>query len=333
MAKAADGTPKDTYTYWSEIQYKASEQTDKTPPQQVNDRALIIGYNQLNCIRVQAQWGSVPADTISRVAVHFNYPDPNLKLATKQKDIYLTPDHPTDSWFTYTGGNPSIEYEYQVSYFFTSGQRMDVPVSKDASSTRIIDSPFEDMLNVTFVPQGQFPPINTIIVNARYVDPADGSTQTGVHSFSTLSDTWAWSVRLRDKKQRTFQYKVDVTYADGSSDQGTWTNGAEGTVLVGPIGGRKIMEVDVIPAMLDLQKQWKLVIVKLKYEDSANNVSQDKVFQISAANASDQFAWKFPIMDPKQQKYTYEIDAYGYDGTDKIVGPTQTDNQALVLQV
>jgi hypothetical protein len=85
--------------------------------------------------------------------------------------------------------------------------------------------------------------------------------------------------------------------------------------------------------MLDLQKQWKLVIVKLKYEDSANNVSQDKVFQISAANASDQFAWKFPIMDPKQQKYTYEIDAYGYDGTDKIVGPTQTDNQALVLQV
>jgi hypothetical protein len=333
MAKAGDGTPKDTYTYWSEIQYKASERTDKTPPQQVNDRFLIIGYNQLNCIRVQASWGAIPSDTISRVAVHFNYPDPKLNLATQQKDISLTPDHTTDSWFTYTGGSPSIEYEYQVSYFLTTNQRLDMPVQKSKSSTLVIDSPFQDTLTVTFVPQGQFPPINTIVVNTRYTDPSDGYTQSGVHNFTTLSDTWAWSVRLHDKKQRNFQYKTDVTYTDGSSDQGTWVNGTEGTVLVGPLGGRKIMEVDVVPAMLDLQKQWKLVIVKLKYEDVANNVSQDKVFQISAANAGDQFAWKFPIMDPKLQKYTYEIDAYGYDGTDKVVGPTQTDNQALVLQV
>jgi hypothetical protein len=334
MAKAADGTPKDTYTYWSEIQYKASEKDDKTTPQTVNDRILVIGYNQLNCIRVQASWGAIPADTISRVSVHFNYPDPTLNLATQQKDVSLTPTNVTDSWFTYTGGNPSIEYEYQVSYFLTAGQRMDMPVQKSKSSTLIVDSPFEDMLTVTFVPQGQFPPINTVMVSARYTDPGDGYTESAVHQFTALTDTWTWTVRLHDKTKRAFQYKTDITYVDGSSDAGTWLDGAEGTILVGAMGGRKIMEVDVIPAMLDLQKQWKLVIVKLKYEDPANNVSVDKVFQISAANAGDQFAWKFPIMDPKQQKYSYEVDAYGFDGVaNKVVGPLQTDNQALVLQL
>lgn len=332
MAKAADGSPKDTYTYWSEIQYKASEQTDKTTPQTVNDRILIIGYNQLNCIRVQASWGAIPADTIDRVAVHFNYPDPKLNLATAQKDVSLTPSAPVDTWFTYTGGNPSIEYEYQVSYFMASGQRIDVPAQKGTSSTLVVNSPFEDTLSVTFVPQGEFPPTNTVMVSTRYAD-SSGYTQTAVHQFTSLSDTWTWVVRLHDKAQRAFQYKTDVTYTDGSSDQGEWVAGTEGTILVGAPGGRKIMEVDVIPAMLDLQKQWKLVIVKLKYEDSANNVSQDKVFEITAANAGDQLAWKFPIMDPKQQKYSYEVDAYGYDGASKTVGPLQTDSQALVLQI
>lgn len=334
MAKAADGTPKDTYTYWSEIWYKASSQPDKTPKRQVNDRVLIIGYNQLSCIRVQASWGSVPVDTVSRVSIHFKYPDPTLKLPTVEKDVFLEPDHPTDSWFTYTGGNPSIDYQYQVSYFLTSGERMDLPVKTASYSNLIIDTPFEDALNVTFVPQGQFPPTSTIIVSARYADPGDGYTQSAVHTFHSLSDPpWAWTVRLHDKTKRAFQYKVDSTNIDGSSNLGKWTDGTEGTILAGGASS-KIMEVDVIPAMLDLQKQWKLVIVKLKYEDAVNNVSQDKVFQISAANASEQFAWKFPIQDVKQQKYSYEVDAFGYDGvTKKVVGPLQTDNQALVLQL
>jgi hypothetical protein len=73
--------------------------------------------------------------------------------------------------------------------------------------------------------------------------------------------------------------------------------------------------------------------VRLKYEDPNHNVALDQVFQISAANSSQPFSWRVPLADPRVNKYTYEIDAYGFDATNKVVGPLETDNRALVLQI
>jgi hypothetical protein len=188
-------------------------------------------------------------------------------------------------------------------------------------------------LNVTFVPQGQFPPTQQIVVSVQYLDPTDGYRETAVHSFASLRDTWTWQVRLHNRTQRTFQYKVDTTFADGSSDTGVWKDGAEGTVLVGQIA-QKILEVDVIASLIDFAKTWKLVLVKLKYLDPANSVDQQQIFQINAQSASQPLVWRFPVKDQTNKKYTYEVDAYGIDPTQqKVVGPLQTDNPALVIQL
>jgi len=332
MAKNADGSPKDTYRYSTQINYKASAQPVTTPPRDVNDRALIIGYNQLNCVRVQASWGAIPTDAISRVQVHFDYPDKTLGIASLQKDVYLSPDHTTDTWFTYTGSNPSTEYTSAISYFFTSGERLDLPAQKSSLPTQIVNAPFVDTMTVTFIPQGTFPPLASIVVSARYKDKASGYTQADMHTLSSSGDSWTWPVRLLDKKQRSIEYKADIKNADGSVVPGDWSPGTEGTILVGQ-ATQQIMEVDVIPALLDLQKTWKLVVVHLKYEDPNHNVALDQIFQINAANSSQPFSWRVPIADPHVNKYTYEIDAYGFDATNKVIGPLQTDNRALVLQI
>lgn len=333
MAKNADGSrPKDTYRYWTQINYKASAQPVRTTPRDVNDRALIIGYNQLNCVRVQASWGAISTDAISRVQVHFDYPDKTLGIASLQKDVYLSPDHTTDTWFTYTGSNPSTEYTYAISYFFVSGERLDLPAQKSSLPTQIINSPFVDTMIATFIPQGTFPPLASIVVSARYADKSSGYTQADMHTLLSSGDSWTWTVRLLDKNQRSFEYKADIKNADGSVVPGDWSPGSEATIPVGPATVH-IMEVDVIPALLDLQKTWKLVVVRLKYEDPTHNAALDQVFQISAANSSQPFSWRVPLADPHANKYTYEIDAYGFDGTNKVVGPLQTDNRALVLQI
>jgi hypothetical protein len=333
MAKAKDGTPKQDYTYSTRLVYKYSAEPVTNPPVTTNTRELFIGYNNLSCVRVAVVLGSVPTDTVSRVQVHFEYPDPNLTIPSKSKDIFLTPDHPTDSWFTFTGNNPSTEYTYQCTYFLTNGETMTTDVQRSSSGTCAISAPFEDTLTVTFVPQGQFPPTQQIVVSTAYTDPADGYRQSDVHSFSSLRDTWAWQVRLHNRAQRAFQYKVDTTFADGSSDTGVWKDGVEGTILVGQLA-QKILEVDVIPALIDFTKSWKLVLVKLKYVDEPNGVDQEQIFQISAQTASNPFVWRFPIKDQKNKQYTYEVDAYGIDPTQqKVVGPLQSDAPALVIQL
>ena len=332
MAKNADGSPKDTYRFWSQINYKFTPQSPPSSPRDVNDRALIIGYNQMNCVRVQASWGAIPSDAISRVQVHFDYPDKTLGTASLEKDVYLSPDHTADTWFTYTGTNPSTEYTYAISYFFTSGERLDMPAQKSSLPTQIVISPFVDTMEVTFIPQGTFPPLASIVVSAKYADKSSGHARSDMHTLASSGDSWTWTVRLLDKTQRAFQYKADVRNADGSIMPGSWTPGTEGTILVGQ-AAQQILEVDVIPALLDLQKTWKLVIVRLKYEDPEHNVALNQIFQISAANSSQPFSWRVPLADPHVNRYTYEIDAYGFDATNKVVGPFQTDNRALVLQI
>jgi hypothetical protein len=332
MAKNADGSPKDSYRYWTQINYKFSAKPVSTAPREIKDRALVIGYNQMNCVRVQASWGAIPTDAISRVQIHFDYPDKTLGIASLQKDVYLSPDHTSEPWFTYTGNNPSTDYTYAISYFFTSGERLDMPAQKSSLSTQIVNSPFVDTMQATFLPQGTFPPQASIVVSAQYADKASGHTQSDTHTLVSSGDSWTWRVPLLDKTQRAFQYKAVITKADGSVDPGVWAPGVEGTILVGQ-AAQQILEIDVIPALLDLQKTWKLVIVKLRYEDPTHNVALDQTFQISASNSSQPFSWRVPLADPHLNKYTYEIDAYGFDATNKVVGPLQTDNRALVLQI
>ena len=333
MAKAKDGTPKEEYTYSTQLVYKFSAEPVNNPPVTTNTRALLIGYNNLSCVHVAAVLGSVPVDTVSRVQVHFEYPDPNLTIPSKSKDVFLSPDHPGDSWFTFTGNNPSTEYTYQCTYFLTNGETITGDVKRSTSGTCAFSAPFEDTLNVTFVPQGQFPPTQQIVVSTQYVDPTDGYRETAVHSFASLKDTWTWQVRLHNRNMRTFKYKVDTTFIDGSSDTGDWKDGTEGTILVGQIA-QKILEVDVIASLVDFSKTWKLVLVKLKYLDATNSVDQEQVFQITAQNASQSFAWRFPVKDQTNKKYTYEIDAYGIDPSQqKVIGPLPTDNSTLVIQL
>ena len=332
MAKAKDGTPKDQYTYSTKLSYKYAQQPVTTNPVTTNERELLLGYDSLSCVRVAVLLGSVPTDTVARVQVHFEYPDPGLTLSSKTADIFLTPDKPSGSWFTFTGNNPSQTYNYQCTYFLVSGETLTTPVQSSAAATLAVSTPFVDTLTVFFVPQGSFPPVLQMVVSARYADPTNGYTQASFYVLRSLADSWKWQVRLTDRDQRAFQYKVDTTFYDGSSETGTWKDGTEGTIQVGDTV-QKMLHVSVNPMLLDLTKVWKLVIVKLTYTDDANQVDEETAFQISAQNAGGPFDWRFPIKDQANKQYTYEVDGYAFDGTNKTLGPLQTTTSILVLQL
>ena len=60
MARNASGVPKDSYSYRSQIIYKASARSAETPLHTTRARSLVIGYDELNCVQVQAFWGAIP---------------------------------------------------------------------------------------------------------------------------------------------------------------------------------------------------------------------------------------------------------------------------------
>lgn len=326
MARAADGTPKDTYTYRSEIIYKASAASEKLPAVTTNDRNLIIGYDKLNCVNVAVYWGAIPVDAVQQVQVSFRYPGVDLPSATA--DVVLRLDAPQGSWFTYTGENASPEYEYDVVFFMADGQRVTLPTQKASTQRLIINAPFEDKLAVTFVPQGTFPPVASIVVTTRYVD---GDYELGdVHPFTAAGEVWEWRIDLRDRAKRAFQYRVDVTYADGSSSTGEWQDGAEGTILVGDVA-RDMLKVEIVPDLVDMTK-WRLVIVRLTYDGGDGTTAEHIVKLTAAPPAQADLVWTVPLTDPARRGYTYQIQAFGNAGEKHLVEPTPATDALLVLE-
>lgn len=326
MARRPDGTPKDEYLYRSQIIYKASAKSEDLPPVTTTDRNLIIGYDQLNCVNVAVYWGAIPPNAVQQVQVAFRYPGVDLPSATA--DVVLRLDAPQASWFTYTGDQSSSEYEFDVTFFMTDGQRVTIPTQRSSTQRLIVNAPFEDKLRATFVPQGSFPPVASIVVTATYTD--GDYKKRDVRSFTNAAETWEWSIDLRDRSKRDFTYKVDVTYADGSSDAGETKPGAEGTILVGEVA-RDMLKVEVVPTLLDMSK-WKLVIVRLSYDDGAGTTSE-QVAQLTAADpAPPELKWTVPVKDATKRSFFYQIQAFGNAGEKHMVERTESTDPLLVLE-
>ena len=332
MAKKADGAPKRDYTYSSKINYKAASAPVTTPEVRTTEQSLVIGYDRLSCVRVQALAGAIPWDEVDRVDVDLTYP--GSRLPTGQQRITLLAGQTDGSWFTYTEGNPSREYEYQLSFQMKDGPKLVQPKQRAITDRLVVDAPFNDQLDVTFVPQGMFPPIASIVLSVKY-QHGEGPTayrEDEVHVFTNNTETWQWKVRLPDPSERAFEYKVDITYADGSATQGEFQPGTEGTQLIGEVTS-KTLEVEVVAGALDMTK-WKLVVVRLNYVDPETKAPQSETFQITPANAMNPLIWKIGLRDAAARTYTYEIQAFGADGTTKqTVPPTSREDSLLVLEV
>jgi hypothetical protein len=245
--------------------------------------------------------------------------------------VSLAADKTEATWFTYTEGNPSREYEVAATFQTKEGAKLERPKQTTLTDRLVIDAPFGDQLDVTFVPQGTFPPLASIVLSVKYEDEVAKYHADEVHVFTTTTDVWSWKVRVPDPTKRGFQYKIDLTYVDGAATQGDWVDGAEGTVLVGEIASQ-MLEVEVVAGALDMTK-WKLVVVRLKYQDAAGAV-QDETFQVTPANAADSRKWKIALKDPAVRTYTYEVQAFGVDGaTKQTVPPTTSEDSLLVLEL
>ena len=282
----------------------------------------------MSCVNVAVYWGAIPADAVQQVQVSFRYPGIDLPSATA--DVLLRLDAPEGSWFTYTGDQMSREYEYDVTFFMADGQKVTVPTQRSSTQRLIINAPFEDKLGATFVPQGAFPPVASIVVTTKYVDGDYDASD--VHSFTSAAESWEWSIDLRDRAKRDFQYRVDVTYADGSSESGDWLHGAEGTILVGDVA-REMLEIEVVPDLVDMTK-WKLVIVRLEYADAGNKLDSRPHAQADwrAARLPRSCAGRCRSRMPRNGHSRYRIQAFGHDGSKHVPDPVETTDPLVLLE-
>ena len=330
MARDAEGRPKDTYRYRSQIVYKATAKTEDIAEVETNDRSLIIGYDKLDCVQVEAVLGAIPTGVVERVQVQFRYPD--SPAPTAEATVVLTDVSPQGTWFTYTGGRPSREYEQTTTFFMADGQQIALPTQRTVVERLIVNAPFNDRLSVTFVAQGLFPPIGNIVISVHYDDGPDYSVDD-VHTLVSAGETWKWEPNLRDKAKRAFNYKADISFADGTGDSTGWQPGTEGIINVGQVAA-DILEVEVVPTLVDFSK-WKLVLVRMKYTDPTSGAVETHDVQLTPAGVAseDGLKWRLPLKDPAARSFSYSVQAFGVDGSRTDVPEKSTTDPLVLLEV
>jgi hypothetical protein len=324
LAFDARGVPKREWSYRSTVHYKASGKKVDTPQTTTTDRALLLGYDRLDFLDVRVQAGAIDWTTVKAVSLHLHRVG-----ATDADDahIVLTGTHTEDAWLVAAQGGEH-RFECTQSFTLVNGQMLKPPMFTTAATRLVVDAPFEDRVEATFVAQGAFPPIKAIVVSTRYVDEANDFHVQGTKTLQATGEYWTWSVQLRDSDTRTFQYKADVLFADGSASEGAWADGEEGTNLVGEVAG-KILSIEVSPVLIDFTK-WKLVIVELR------KGLAEKTFKFVAGEppGPSGLVWTTPAASADDRTYTAQVTAFPVAGGPKtVVGPVDTTDSVFVVEL
>lgn len=333
MAKGADGSPKDSYSYWSEIIYKNTGETVRIPRSgslESRERKLVISYRRLGFVKVNVVLGTIP-DSVRSVEVAMRYPGSNLPSATRSFE--LTRDNPTALFFTYTGhdGDPR-PYVYRITYFLENGQRMEMPEQSSEAEVLTITDPFDQTATTRFVAQADFSTVDSIIVDARYEDPAN-NFETSHHAVLTDNGhVSAWTFGLRDPSRRMIEYDVIVIRRNGSQDRILGQQARIGATIPVPPAAVDVLEVTVIASLVDWTK-YQLVLVYLEYDDPENGIQERKNFTFRAANADmDQF-WNVRLRNSDKKTYRFRARFLGTNSADnRELDWRETDDPILVIE-
>lgn len=332
MAKGADGAPKDSYNFWSEIVYKDTGETIRVPREgaiESRERELVISYRRLGFVKVNLVLGAQP-ETVRAVEVQMRYPGSNSPTA--QQRFELTREKPTASFFTYTGSSESLsEYHYQLTYIMVDGQRMDLSEQSGQAETLTIPGPFEQTITTRFLAQADFNVVQKIIVDARYTDTTNDFQAEHHAELTSNGETSPWTFGLRNPALRDFEYDVLIIFKNGAQErQATQKHQLGGTISTG-IGALAALEVNIIASLIDWSK-YKLVILSLQYADPANNILEEKTFTFRAAQSADT-TWHVLLRDPTQKSFQYRIRYFGADSTgNHEVSWTPTTDTLVVIE-
>jgi len=331
MAKTADGAPKDTYQYWSELVYKDTGKRIRVPATGMLDtqeRQLIISYARLGFVKVDLLLGSLPP-TVESVDVAIRCPTATGSDASQS--FTLTRQQPTASYFAYTGQDAeTTPYFYTVAHNLAGGQRMELAEQTSTAGTLTITNPFQLSVTTHFVASGDFSQLAEIVLDAHYEDAADDFRQDFHAELDSTGAGADWVLQLRDPDRREFSYVASVLRKDGTKvDLPAVTARLGGTVFVGT-GGVAPLDVRIVNTV-DWSR-YKVAVVSLRYEDVPNNLHQAKEFVLRPGDADTDPEWLVLLHDATKNEFQYRVRLVGLDPKDSTdTGWVSTEDTVVIV--
>jgi hypothetical protein len=318
LARAADGTPKRGYKYFSSLTYISSTTTPVVtfPPQggaiDADDSNLIITYPNLGHVKSMITLGAVP-EIVSSVRATVAYADTSIAGSTQIFE--LSRDHASAVYLLNTN-KLDAEKKYSVSclYRLTDGSEIAKAAQDFTGESVVVSSPFEDRQETAFAATGNFTPIGSLALTAHYEDKTNGYKQSFSYNFTKIGEAAKWSVPLVDKTATDFIYDVITLNKDGSKNENKGQKGKLGGLITVGGGGLAALSVIVDGGSVDWNR-FSLVFVQLEYGPPGGDVTRHTIRMAPGFGFEE---WKVLIDDPRARTYRRKATFIGKNANDKV---------------
>ncbi|WP_452603102.1 hypothetical protein [Pontimicrobium sp. MEBiC06410] len=328
MARNSKGELMDFYKAEAKISYKGT--ADAPPPivlNNISDRVLNISYDRLGFITTQVSAGDIDWTAIKEAVVELEYKaEPNKPDSKKQ--IRLKQDNPVDTWKCFMYGHDDKTYRYKVKYFYTDGTESETEYKNDTRESLIIDDNLIGRAKASFDVLMDTESVKTAKIEVIYNDETSKIKEEFSKWFEG-SETWDWSMRLREGATTEFKYRYFVQYTDGlvfESELKTANSGED----IPPIDIKRYKQSLTVDAGLLDWTKWRMVYATIKYEDKANKYQKQETIRLDESN----FMKSFEIFSfhPGANQYTCELKYAGSDGKVIDAKPKTTKGGILILE-
>jgi hypothetical protein len=317
------------YKYSYQVNYRGESRQFQSPEVETNEGTLTIGVDDVGLLAVEASAGDLSWTELDRVDALLKYEDQQNGVPPIEERFQLTQAAPVHKIQRVIFQPMRNDYRYSVKYFMKGGKEYQGPERTGRAERLFVNDVFDARKVISVRGVGDFANrIQTVFVDLEYKDAANSYSQTKSQALTAANPFFDWSIPVINENNGTVTYKALVAYKDGTSEEVPPAEAESNTIILPP-PTQAFLEVLVSTDLIDWNAV-KLVAVALSYEDLDNGIREAKTIIFSPSNKNN-YTWKVDQKNRQVNDYTYSINYYLADGTQKDVKPRKATERALIL--
>jgi hypothetical protein len=181
-------------------------------------------------------------------------------------------------------------------------------------------------LRVNLLPSGNgWADVVRVMVDLRYVDQANGYTVENTIDLESLDQFKTWSVALKNKDLRGYDYKWTASFKSGHLSKTDWKTVADGTDTLAIELHRPGINVLLVPDTLDL-KACPIAEVTCTYSAAGPTRQETFVFKDHVSQT-----WSIDVPDGSPVNFTWQITYHPAVGDPVSLPPVEEHGTVVIL--
>jgi hypothetical protein len=323
------------YDWSATVHYEGEHANFTFGERSIRETFLVVDVGRMGMLDVEVGLGLVNTESFPKANVSLRYDSHALRRRLEQSFV-LDEEHPSAHWAEVIHEVPRAEgYEYKVDWLEADGGILPGEWTPTTASRLQVRAPVTDQLSVNIVCTGNFKDgpdkIAQVAVSLRYADPDNAYTVEGSKVFTDDKQQQTWTIDLRNRERRDYEYKYAIIYTDGLVKQvpedGSWLAGEPGFITVGE---RYTLEIILEPGLLTFPDHAKIVQLNLTYEDPEHDIHESATYLFST-DRNDAQTWRVRGFPGGPKRYTYQVLYHAASGAVTTLPAVTQEAQAIVL--